>query len=79
MYRIVGPCYCNSGLSSEVSLSLQWSLITGFTIVYVSTVVIVKGPFLNHSCSLNTHYHTKEIIRSNDVDYEFYADDVSYT
>ncbi len=35
MYRNVAPCYCNSGLSLEVSLSLQCSLITGLT-VYVS-------------------------------------------
>ncbi len=32
MYRNVRPCYCNSGLSSDVGLSLQWSLIAGFTV-----------------------------------------------
>ncbi len=32
MYRNVGPCQCKSVLSSEVGLSSQWSLITGFTL-----------------------------------------------
>ncbi len=32
MYRNVGPCYCNSGLSMEVSLSSQWSHLPSFTI-----------------------------------------------
>ncbi len=32
MYRNVGSCYCNRGLSSEVVHSSQWSLVTGFTV-----------------------------------------------
>ncbi len=32
MYRNVGPYYCNSGFSLEVGLSLQWSIIAGFTV-----------------------------------------------
>ncbi len=31
MYGNVGPCYCNSGLSSEVG---RWSFIAGFTVQY---------------------------------------------
>ncbi len=32
MYRNVGPWYCSSGLSLEVGLSSQWSLVADFTI-----------------------------------------------
>ncbi len=36
MYRNVEPCYYNS-VSSEVSLSMQWSLIAGFTVCFFLT------------------------------------------
>ncbi len=44
MYRNIGPCYCNSGLSLEVSLSSQWSLVTGFT-VYIILIFFFKYNF----------------------------------
>ncbi len=47
MYRDVGPSYCNSGLLSEVSLALQYSLIVGFTV------------FIFHLCFSATAKHNR--------------------
>ncbi len=40
MYRNVGPCYCKSGLSSEVGLLSVWSLITGFIVFSIIVMQI---------------------------------------
>ncbi len=32
MYKNVVPCYCNSDLSLEVSLSSQWFLVAGLNV-----------------------------------------------